>query len=266
MFGLIEPIPLVSFFSRETNDGFRAVGMRNYWDGYFAGRAAALGEASAEVVHAIFYNFADGEVARHIPWVWGRVTPAQALEIRETSSAAALKRILGEVAESRELVRAADLLTLAATAADPVGRPLYAGMRGLPIPEDPVARLWHSATMLREHRGDGHNSALLAAGIGGIEAHVLLALSIDLAPEKFGRIHHLKPEVLGAVIDGMRERGLVSAEGGFTDQGRALKQQVEDETDRLATPPYAAMSAADLTELIDTLTPISERVAAAGSR
>jgi len=34
------------------------------------------------VVHAVFCNFAEGEVARHIPWVWGnspRVT-ADALE------------------------------------------------------------------------------------------------------------------------------------------------------------------------------------------
>jgi hypothetical protein len=42
-----------------------ALGLRNYWDGYFAGRAAPLGRASTELVHAIFYNFADGEVSRH---------------------------------------------------------------------------------------------------------------------------------------------------------------------------------------------------------
>jgi hypothetical protein len=33
----------------------------------------------AEVVHAIFYNFADGEVCRHIPRVWDTVTPEAAL-------------------------------------------------------------------------------------------------------------------------------------------------------------------------------------------
>ncbi|MBR7834264.1 hypothetical protein KDL01_13395 [Actinospica durhamensis] len=32
----------------------------------------------------------------------------------------------------------------------------------LDVPEEPVARLWHAATLLREHRGDGHNAALLA--------------------------------------------------------------------------------------------------------
>jgi hypothetical protein len=73
MFELVEPIATITF-SDIPNEAFLAVGMRNYWDGYFAGRAAPLGLAPAEVVHAVFYNFADGEVARHIPWVWGKIT------------------------------------------------------------------------------------------------------------------------------------------------------------------------------------------------
>jgi hypothetical protein len=73
MFQLVEPIATVTF-SQVPNEAFLALGMRNYWDGYFAGRAAPLGLAPAEMVHAVFYNFADGEVARHIPWVWGRPT------------------------------------------------------------------------------------------------------------------------------------------------------------------------------------------------
>jgi hypothetical protein len=56
------------------------------------------------------------------------------------------------------------------------------------VPEEPVARLWYAATPLREHRGDGHSAALLAHGIGGTEAHVLLALSLGMRAEQFGRI------------------------------------------------------------------------------
>jgi hypothetical protein len=51
-------------------------GFTNYWDTYFAGRAAPLGLAAAEVVDALFYSFAPGEVARHIPKVWRTTTPA----------------------------------------------------------------------------------------------------------------------------------------------------------------------------------------------
>jgi len=60
MFEVVEPIATVTF-STVPDEAFRALGMRNYWDGYFAGRAAPLGMAPAGVVHAVFYNFADGE-------------------------------------------------------------------------------------------------------------------------------------------------------------------------------------------------------------
>ena len=190
MFELLEPIATVTF-SEIPNEAFLAIGMRNYWDGYFAGRAAPLGLAPAEVVHAVFYNFADGEVARHIPWVWGKTTPQEAITVRERGSTAALRQMIGELADSAGLVRAADLATRAAVSAPTEGRALYAGLRTLDVPKEPAARLWHAATLLREHRGDGHNAALLTHGIGGTEAHVLLALTLAMPAHEFGRIHHL---------------------------------------------------------------------------
>src|SRR5947208_15899241 len=78
LFDLTEPISLVNFFSPEPNDAMAALGFRTYWDGYFAGRSAPLGRVPAEVVHALFYNFADGELARHIPKVWEGTTPEAA--------------------------------------------------------------------------------------------------------------------------------------------------------------------------------------------
>src|SRR5260370_39332294 len=153
-----------------------ALGHRNYWDGYFAGRAAPLGRVPAEVVHAIFYNFADGEVSRHIPRVWDTATPEKALAARERGSVAALRRILDDLADAPALARAADFATKAATSAPMEGRALYAALRAVPVPEEPVARIWHAATLLREHRGDGHIAALVAAGIGGTEAPVLHTL------------------------------------------------------------------------------------------
>jgi hypothetical protein len=76
-------------------------------------------------------------------------------------------------------VRVADLATRAAVSASTEGRALY-GLRALDVPEEPVATLWHAATPLREHRGDGHNAALVAHIIGDTEAHVLLALSLGM--------------------------------------------------------------------------------------
>ena len=108
LYRLVEPIHLVTYFSDEPTDALMALGYRNYWDGYFAGRAAPLGRVPAEVVHAIFYNFADGEVARHIPRVWDTATPEDALAARERGSVAALRRILDDLADAPALARAAD--------------------------------------------------------------------------------------------------------------------------------------------------------------
>jgi helix-turn-helix protein len=263
MFELVEPIATVTF-SEVPNEAFLALGMRNYWDGYFAGRAAPLGLAPAEVVHAVFYNFADGEVARHIPWVWGRTTPQEAIAVRQRGSAAALRQMIGALAGSPALARAADLATRAGASAPVEGRALYAGLRALDVPEEPVARLWHAATLLREHRGDGHNAALLAHGIGGTEAHVLLALSLGMRAEKFGRVHHLPEAQLAAVIDGLRGRGLVDAAGGFTDAGRETRERIEALTDELAAPAYDVLSADELDELVTELEPIAAAVSAAG--
>jgi hypothetical protein len=262
MFELVEPIATVTFAPSVT-DAFVALGMRNYWDGYFAGRAAPLGLAPAEVVHAVFYNFADGEVARHIPWVWGKTTPEEAIAVRERGSAAELRKRIGELADSPGLGRIADLATRAAVSAPTEGRVLYAGLRALAVPEEPVAKLWHAATLLREHRGDGHNAALVANAIGGTEAHVLLALSAGMRPEEFGRIHHLPKAQLAAVVDGLRDRGLVDAAGGFTDTGRQTSERIEALTDELAAPAYDVLSTAELDELVAGLEPIAAATQAA---
>jgi helix-turn-helix protein len=266
LFELTEPISLVNFMSPEPNDAMAALGFRGYWDGYFAGRSAPLGLVPAEVVHAAFYNFADGEVARHIPKVWNTTTPEAAHAARQQGCAAALRVILGDLVETPGLARAAELLAKASISAPTEGRVMYAGLRALPMPEEPVARLWYAANMLREHRGDGHIAALVSERISGTESHVLSALDMDIYPaESFGRIHHLPKARLAEVMDGLRGRGLLDASGRFTDAGRATKARIESVTDASAEAPYDGLGPAELDELIALLEPIAKRLEAAGS-
>jgi hypothetical protein len=267
LFRLVEPIHLVTYFADEPTEALMALGHRNYWDGYFAGRAAPLGRVPAAVVHAVFYNFAEGEAARHVPRVWDTASPEAALAARQQGSVAALRRILGDVADSPGLARAADLAMSAASGAPPEGRVMYAALRVLPVPEEPVARLWHAATLLREHRGDGHVAALVSEGIGGTEAHVLHALAEGIYPaETFGRIHHLPAARLAAVMDGLRGRGLLDADGRLTDTGRDAKARIESLTDDLAAATYDSLEPGRLDELVQELEPITAVLDAAGSR
>ena len=87
-----------------------ALGFTNYWDTYFAGRAAPLGRVPAELVDALFYNFAPGEVARHIPTVWQTTTPEAALAARQQGCVNALRRILGDEVDSAAFAHATELL------------------------------------------------------------------------------------------------------------------------------------------------------------
>ena len=265
MFELVEPIGVIPYSADEPNEAMFALGFTNYWDTYFAGRAAPMGLATAEVVDAIFYSFAPGEVGRHIPKVWKTTTPEAAIAARQSGCAKALRRILGDHVGSADFARAAELLMKAAASAPTEGRPMFAALRALPIPDDVVIRLFHGASLLREHRGDGHNAALMVEGVGGLEAHVLLALDMGMAAERFGRIHHLPAAQLAAVIDGMRGRGLIGDDGWLSERGRAVKQRVESLTDDLAAAPYEGLEPDELAELVAALEPLAALLLAAQS-
>ena len=263
MFDLVEPIGVIPYSAQEPNEAMFALGFTNYWDTYFAGRAAPLGSSvPAGVVHALFYSFAPGEVARHIPQVWRTTTPEAAIAARQQGCVKALRTILGDLLEAPEIARATELLTRAATSAPLEGRPMYAALRALPLPDEPVARLFHVASLLREHRGDGHVAALMAEGVGGLEAHVLLALDMGVPARTFGRIHHLPAAMLTDLLDGLQERGLIADETTFTAAGRQVKDRVEALTDELAAAAYDVLAPAEVDELTAALAPLAQELLA----
>lgn len=81
--------------------------------------------------------------------------------------------------------------------------------------------------------------------------------------KKFGRIHHLPAAQLAAVIDGMRDRGLIDDDGWLSGQGRGVKRRVETLTDDLAAKPYESLEPAELDELMTTLEPLAALLLAA---
>ena len=92
---------------------------------------------------------------------------------------------------------------------------------------------------------------------------MLLALSEGMPAEKFGRVWHLPRSQLAAVVDGMRERGLIGADGWLTAGGRAIKARIEALTDDLAAPAYDALQPGELAQLIADLEPIAAALNAA---
>ena len=75
MWTLFEAGHIISYFAAEPRQAFEHVGLRGFWRGYCAGRAAPLGEVGAGPVIAAFFLFKPAMVARAVPGIWTLITP-----------------------------------------------------------------------------------------------------------------------------------------------------------------------------------------------
>ncbi|WUI52053.1 hypothetical protein OHS59_18700 [Streptomyces sp. NBC_00414] len=163
MWHLIEPLHAVLYYAPEVFEEAAALGfaVEERWPSYFPLRAAPLGSVGSGQVASAFYSFSPRMVAEHMDPAWDIASPGAVVEARGRGIDRAYRAIFGDRVDSAELAEAAALARRAAEAVDPGGRPLAAANAGLPWPEAPHLQLWHAATILREHRGDGHLAALL---------------------------------------------------------------------------------------------------------
>lgn len=260
---LLEPIHAVVYFAPEPLEEFRTAGYRGFWMGYFAGRAAPLGSVGTDVVHALFYNFAYERVSRAVPAAWSFAPPDEALVARTRGSVRALRRALGEAADGPDVARAAELAMRAARSAPLEGRALFAANRSLPVPEEPLAQLWHAATLLREHRGDGHVAVLSAAGIAGRDSHVLHAIASGIPRAVYTPARDFDAAEWMSRHDALSERGLVE-DGRLSPRGQQLKAEIEERTDQLAATAYDALTDSELDELARLLRPLTRAVVREG--
>ena len=262
MWTMFEPVHDVTYFAPEALSGFTEAGLRGYWRGYFAGRAAPLGGTRAAVVTASFFNFAPSFVARAVPGVWDLVTPQEAIAVREAGATAALRRLLG--GREAEAAKAADLLWRAVDDLDFAGRALSAANAELPVSGEPLTRLWQATTLLREHRGDGHFAALAAADIDGCEAVVLrCAKDTDISRDMMQPVRGWSDEQWDTAAARLAERGLTGEDGAMTAAGRSVHDAVEAATDQAAARPWDRMGPAALAEVADVLLPLAQACAAA---
>jgi hypothetical protein len=254
------------YFAPEHDQTFSALGLRPGRMSYFAGRAAPMGAVGAGVVTATFYNFSPSLVAHMIPRAWTLATPEQVVEARRDVARRSLTRLLGEEAiESAEFAELAGLLREACDALTPEGRPLYAGHADLPWPGDPLLDLWHAATLLREHRGDGHIAALLHADLNGLEAlitHTATGRGFTLPAAKATR--GWSEEEWAAETAALVERGLID-DDGLTAEGKDLRARVEAETDVLSADPWLLLGAERTARVIELGKGFARKLVAGGA-
>ncbi|WP_328907019.1 hypothetical protein OG230_30850 [Streptomyces sp. NBC_00234] len=249
----LNPLHSTVYFSPDLGKEMGELGIDDSNAAYFAARGAALGAVGAGTVSATFYNFNPELVARHVPAVWSVASPQAVLDARLRAADSTLRRLLGEeVIASAELAEAAELALRATEGCTRHARPLYAAHADLPVPDQPHLAYWHAATLLREHRGDAHLAALLAAGLDPVEAMVShTATGKGMAPRWILATRGWRRADWDAAAERLRGRGLLDAGGELTEAGVALRAGLEEATDTMDAAPYELLGADGVARLTD---------------
>ncbi|MCW2542272.1 MAG: hypothetical protein JWN95_3997 [Frankiales bacterium] len=199
---------------------------------YVCGRAAVLGDTSAAVVVATFAWFEPGLITGAYVAGMNGLLARVIDDARSAATGASLRQVLGD----EDPTAISDILSDAVAAAEPSGRPLFAARRASHDsnegrPSDPFERLWWACETLRDHRGDSHTAAVLAAGIGPAEMNVLTELAVGMPLRSYTRTRGWTDEHIDAAIDRLAERGWLAGTE-LTDAGHQARSELEAQTDR----------------------------------
>ncbi|MFC5911801.1 SCO6745 family protein [Streptacidiphilus monticola] len=258
----VEPLHAVVYFAPEPAEAAREVGLKGYWMGYFAGRLSAVGPVGAGVGSALCFAFAPGKVARALPDAWSFATAEAVLESRLAAVEKMLGRLLKPLRPS-ELDQLTGLLEALVDTCDFDGRALAAAWADVPRPDSLLVRLWLAATVLREHRGDGHVMALAREGLGGLAAGITHVAAGAVTRESIQGSRGWTDEEWELGSAKLRRKGLLDAEGGLTPAGQELRTRVEADTDRLAS--HAVIRAEAATTAIALAAPVSRALLTSGA-
>jgi len=195
-----------------------------------------LGPVAAEVVSATFYHHTVEMVSPAIPLAWSIASPERIVAARFEAVDQVLRRLLPQQIESAEIVEAVELVREAMAGCSIAGRPLFAAHAALPWPSEPHIALWHGLNLFREHRGEGHTSAVMAARLTPDQTAPLLIAATGEARD--GRSWRWPDDVWNKAVAELQERGWLDDAGGLTDEGLAARTRIEEETDGLALGPW----------------------------
>ena len=256
----IEVIHDVVYFAPDAKQRYEAIGLKGYWMGYFASRSAALGTPAPEVVVALFHGFAPRMVHRALPDAWSMGSRDEVLTTRYDLARDTLAPGLADA----DVERLAKELTTIWRSLDFAGKGLAAAHASLPMPDDPVGRLWHAATILREYRGDCHAAILTAAGLDGAAANAL-AVADGRVPERQREMRGWTEDEWAEAYERLRQREWTDEHDAITGTGKVARAQIEDATDRVSASSFDKEAQARTITLEDALVSAARAIEASGA-
>ncbi|MCU1389157.1 MAG: hypothetical protein JWL72_2495 [Ilumatobacteraceae bacterium] len=236
----LEPIATIGWWSREASAAVNALG-HDFFDGYVWGRAASLGaDVAPSVVVAAFGVFEPAMLGAVYAQGRSRSTPEAVLAAREDGAAAGLAAATSGVSEAA-LIRVGDDLLDALESLDGSGRPLFSALRALPTPTSVHGRAWRAAELVREHRGDGHIAAFVAAGLTAVDINVLTEVWLEFGVGEYSSTRAFAPDRITAAADRLGAFGLLDGARRLTDAGRIVREEIEAATDASQSALIAAL-------------------------
>ncbi len=156
------------------------------------------------------------------------------------------------------------MLQRAAAAGTASGRFLYAGLRSLGVPSTPWGALWRAVDSVREHRGDSHIAAWIAAGLDPVEIGLLTEIYYGMPSRRYHRGRGWTEADLDAGFERLQDRGLVTGTPPqLTPSGVELRESIELATDRQQRAIIDAIGD-DLDDVVDAIGPWAAAIVAAG--
>ena len=124
--------------------------------------------------------------------------------------------------------------------------------------------MWHAQTLLREFRGDGHISALVADDLLGIEALIMHGGTGAVGADVLQNTRNWSDGAWTAAVDRLIDRGLLDPDGTLSELGVERRQWIEDRTDQLALAPYESIGTDGCDRLRRLARPFSQAIVAGG--
>lgn len=256
---LVEPIAANVYFAPEAQEQYKALGL-SWIPSYFTSRGACMGQVPGEMVVMAFAVFEPEMVKNAVTEGWSKTDRATILAARETGATDSLRTLLGD--EPAGMERATELLKRAAAAATGEGRGLFSGLRSLGYPGNAIGDFWRAADLVREHRGDSHTCAWVAAGIAPVEVTLMTELWWRMPLNSYVRTRGWNDEAVSAGIASLEAKGYIK-DGAFTPEGEAVRGAIESATDEGERLIVEALGG-DADELFAILEPMSKAIIAAG--
>ena len=221
---------------------FSELGVPNGTGWLIAWRVAPLGDMSPAAVASTTYSIHPDVIAMVLNLVRSATSSEETMRVLDASVAAGLDEVAPGLAA--ELAPLSSDLWRGVDAVGGEFRPMFAAHRAEPRPSDPALSAWRAANCLRELRGDVHWAICAAHDLNAVEVGLLHSAMVDCdeygGEEWIARSRGWDDDAIAHGWERLASKGW-ALQQQITDDGRAARYAIEQQTDELTSPAWMAV-------------------------